>query len=1220
MVKITRNKVVEENIFGEVIAQGKDMLTVLVSNTVAAQKLHAETMKMSQAFDGSAKAQRELIALDIKSEQLVQSKIKTDQQIQKLEADSARAKKAQIQAHAALSKERERAAKLAEKEAKATREASSEYTKQSKRLNELRKEYKDLLLTQGQETAQMKIMRKEIIALDATLKKVDATVGQHQRSVGNYGKAVGGLRSMLTQLGLGFGVFAILKDAFNIIKTNDEALASLSAITGATGKDLEDLKGKIHDLSAEMRTGITETTKLFEIVGSQMPQYLSDAEGLKTISASAITLSRAAKDTIENSTLALTSLLNQFSLGAEDAERAMNVLAAGSLVGSVGITQLSESMKNAGSVLSGANVSIEESVALLEVLGKYGVIGAEAGTKLRGSILKLQQAGIGYASGQFEINDALAEAQMQLAGYGTELEKDAFLQKTFGAENISTGRILLSNTKLFEEYTRGVTGTNVATEQAAINSDTLTFALDEMKAVWQNSIIEINNGTGAGEGFKDVIKSITEIIPPLVRGLGEILKSVAAFIKLISGMKTSWSNAFTSIKAFKTALADTIDLLLGWMPGVKQMNEYLLRQTDAVQKLTAEQKKNNFINGEAIKQGQQILQQNREEITDVSVLIDALMDENTTREEKNEIIAKLQADYPNILKNIDLETAGIVQLVAAKKAMITALVQEAIERKKAEEIAKRTDKIIELELQKIGRNSNGIAYLDQQIQDLYATLPLIDSIAGIVSDNVSKTVDSLDLSSAFRDSNTEIEQLQFRISELNKELGTTTDEQRKNVINNELIKANAELKKLLGIRKQMLDDALDKEAKSGANSITGSGADTEKGKKALTAEEIRLKKLEDLRREHVRMLLQFEDSLIQKGVDRELIDEMLHEERADLYREELGYINELGFTTRDEYEKTEHALLKHNEAQEKYHKNQIQRIEEVKKETSSVYQTMAEIAADNAERIAKKQEEAIESLRDTIVQSSELLEEFGQRAIDSIDRQIEKIDEAVDASKSREDQLREEAQKRGLDADEAITLERDRQKALLAEKAAMERKKMEIESLLIMLRAFAASVENGQGNPVANIKSQVTDLINFSKNLPGFIDGTETTLDKAMKQNIPGSGNDKYMIKADGKERILNPSLSSLIPSHVTNKELVQSYLFSKAGQRIQSSYENNVSSSAGKVIFYDNSDVVSAINTLPAKMPHSNGIFDSVLGAFVYLEKHGNQATKYIAPIRKRW
>lgn len=97
----------------------------------------------------------------------------------------------------------------------------SEYQKQSQILNELRNRYKDLVLTNQQNTVEGKKLLTNVQQLDSKLKQVDATVGQHQRNVGNYSGAI-------SKLGKGLGGVTGLLAAFGgAIGLNTEALQTL---------------------------------------------------------------------------------------------------------------------------------------------------------------------------------------------------------------------------------------------------------------------------------------------------------------------------------------------------------------------------------------------------------------------------------------------------------------------------------------------------------------------------------------------------------------------------------------------------------------------------------------------------------------------------------------------------------------------------------------------------------------------------------------------------------------------------------------------------------------------------------------------------------------------------------------------------------------------------------------------------------------------------------
>jgi TP901 family phage tail tape measure protein len=528
--------------------------------------------------------------------------------------------------------------------------------------NKLRRERERLNLETATGVKRLKEINAQLDKNNLVIQRSSDTLKKQKLNVGNYQGAVNKLTGALGQLGLAFSAFTIMRDVFKTVVDFEKATASLSAITGATGSDLTNLKGVILDLATSMKVGVTETTKLFEIVGSQMPQLLKDSEGLKAVAESAIILSKASGDSIESSTLAMASVMNQFNLQATESARVMNVLAAGSLVGSAGITDVSEAMKNFGSVASGANITVEESVALIEVLGKFGVVGAESGTKLRGSILKLQQASFGYASGQFEVNDALEEAKAKFDSLGSAMEQDAFLQKTFGAENISTGKILLSNIALFEEYTAGVTGTNVATEQAAINSDTMATVVNELKAAWQNLIVKWSEGTDVLGGVKTVLRFVADnlesIIGWVVRAitvwasyriaLKLVNKEGTGLIQVIGNMIKGLAGANAGLKQVKVGFASWVGLAAALVPilwdAVKATWE-MYNRTTALEK--AAEKYNEQIDAERAK---------------MDLLRVQILSTNAGSKERKVLIDQINATYGTTLENLEDETAFMNQL------------------------------------------------------------------------------------------------------------------------------------------------------------------------------------------------------------------------------------------------------------------------------------------------------------------------------------------------------------------------------------------------------------------------------------------------------------------------------------------------------------------------------------------------------------------------------
>lgn len=367
-------------------------------------------------------------------------------------------------------------------------------------------------------------LRGMVQATQSFASKTEIAVARADRAFNRLTPAIGGAMreflSFASAAAISGAIVGGVAFSAKSVMDYEKSLASLSAITGVTGDAFEAFKGQVSTVATETRKSAIDVAKAFEIVGSAKPELLANAEGLGAVTAAAITLSKASGDTLEASALSVTGVMNQFGLSAEEAARTMNVLAAGSKVGSANIQRVSESMVNFGAVANGANISLEQSVALIEVMGSKSLFGAEAGTKLRGSILKLQQAGVGYASGQFEINDALTEARKQIDLLGSAQEKDAAILKMFGAENITTGKILLDNIALFQQYTEGVTGTNTANEQAATNSNTLAARLGELQAAWVNMVTGSDSASGSLNVVKDIIVLVTNNLSEIVGVVG----------------------------------------------------------------------------------------------------------------------------------------------------------------------------------------------------------------------------------------------------------------------------------------------------------------------------------------------------------------------------------------------------------------------------------------------------------------------------------------------------------------------------------------------------------------------------------------------------------------------------------------------------------------------------------------------------------------------------
>lgn len=354
--------------------------------------------------------------------------------------------------------------------------------------------------------------------------------------------------SSLSQLALGVGLGAFLLSGVDSLKQYETQVASFRTIVSdLNDKEFAEFRQQINAVAKDTKKSSIDVAMSFEKIAGLNSDLAKTADGLAAVSKASITLSKASGDELGPSAENLVGIMNQFSLGAKEADRVINVLAAGQAVGASTITQSAEAYKNFGSVAKGANITLEQSQALIQTLGKYSLFGAEAGTKLRGVTLQLQKAGLGYKSGQFKINDALAQANTKFQKLGSAKKQDAYLTKLFGAENITAGKILLNNIGTYDTFTKGVTGTSEAQKAAAINSDTLSVKIDELKAAWVN---QLTSNDKANEGMS-YAKSILGF---LADNMADVIKYSIVLVGILYAIKAITWLTSAAIWAYNVAI------------------------------------------------------------------------------------------------------------------------------------------------------------------------------------------------------------------------------------------------------------------------------------------------------------------------------------------------------------------------------------------------------------------------------------------------------------------------------------------------------------------------------------------------------------------------------------------------------------------------------------------------------------------------------------------
>ncbi len=242
--KIKYSDLVEGDAFGKLIQEGTEFDRVL-------QKMADSYTKLITAKKGSLGSTPTTLKDAEDMQKLVES-------VTQLDAGLTKVKKTREQLTVETAK-----AKIQQQEYdKAIKETAkdelglvSAYQKESKTLNDMRKQYKDLALSQKESTKEGKELLANITKLDSKLKAVDATVGQHQRNVGNYAQSLGGLKTGLLEIGGALGI------AFGVHQVVDFGKESVKAFLDAE-KNAISLKNAVHGNTLAFDTLMKQSAEL----------------------------------------------------------------------------------------------------------------------------------------------------------------------------------------------------------------------------------------------------------------------------------------------------------------------------------------------------------------------------------------------------------------------------------------------------------------------------------------------------------------------------------------------------------------------------------------------------------------------------------------------------------------------------------------------------------------------------------------------------------------------------------------------------------------------------------------------------------------------------------------------------------------------------------------------------------------------------------------------
>lgn len=412
-------------------------------------------------------------------------------------------------------------------------------------------------------------------------KNIATTIGNNLQSAGKSMTSAGStLTKTVTTPVLGLGTAAV-----KVTSDFESAMSKVSAISGATGGDLDALNKKAQEMGAKTKFSATESAEAFTymaMAGWKTEDMLSGIDGI---------MSLAAADGLDLATTSdiVTDALTAFGLSASDSGHFADVLAKASSNANTNVSMLGESFKYAAPVAGALGYSAEDTAIALGLMANAGIKGSQGGTALRGSLTRLikptddaaalmEQYGLSMtnADGSMKsLGEVMNMLRDKLGGL-TEAEQAQVAAQIFGQEAMS-GMLAIINASDsdYAKLTDAIYDADGAAQQMADTMlDNLSGQLTLLKSALEGLAIQfgeilmpyikqfvtwLQNLTQklqelTPEQKEQIVKwaAIAAAIGPVLMVLGKLTTSVGSIITTfgkIPGALVKAKSAFTAVSA-----------------------------------------------------------------------------------------------------------------------------------------------------------------------------------------------------------------------------------------------------------------------------------------------------------------------------------------------------------------------------------------------------------------------------------------------------------------------------------------------------------------------------------------------------------------------------------------------------------------------------------------------------------------------------------------------
>lgn len=366
--------------------------------------------------------------------------------------------------------------------------------------------------------------------------------------------------------GLGAVLLGVAGGVVKLAAEFDKQMSEVAAVSGATGKQLTQLREAAIQAGKATQYSATEAAKAeaeLAKAGLTTSQILGGA-----LNGSLALAAAGQMDLADAATITATTL-NMFQLSGSQAGHVADLLASAANTSAADMNGLGLGLKQVGLVAHQAGWSLEQTTGVLAAFADRGLSGSDGATSLKVAIQRLmaptnkaaslmQQLGIHTYDANGNMVDAAAFAgqlQTTLGGLGAA-ERNAAMYTLFGSDAIRAAAILYQlGADGVDKYTQNVNRTGAAADTARKKTDNLVGDIERLRGSVETFAIQ--SGSGANSG----LRVLTQSVGSLVDGFSAMPGPVQSALTVIAGVAGAGLLASAGLLKARQAAREALDAL-----------------------------------------------------------------------------------------------------------------------------------------------------------------------------------------------------------------------------------------------------------------------------------------------------------------------------------------------------------------------------------------------------------------------------------------------------------------------------------------------------------------------------------------------------------------------------------------------------------------------------------------------------------------------------------